>query len=201
MKKSISKILDELKRQSVLEKTKNVKHEDRMLAITEDTGRFFYAVLTGVGAKNALELGTSVGYSTLWIAAALLKNTKTPKILTVEKNPSKVARARRNFRRARILQHIKIRQGRILDVLSAMPKRAVFDFVLIDADKENGPAYFDLVLPMLKVGGIIATDNMLYPEKYRKIMKRYSDYISKKPAVRTITLPIGNGQEITVKIK
>jgi predicted O-methyltransferase YrrM len=162
---------------------------------------FFYAVLRGVGAKNALELGTSTGYSTLWIAAALLENTKNPKILTIEKNPAKIVRAQHNFRRAGVLRYIDIRQGHILGVLAAMPKKETFDFVLIDADKENGRAYFDLVLPLLRVGGIIATDNMLYPAKYRKIMKKYSDYIFKNTHVRTVTLPIGNGQEITVKIK
>ncbi len=197
----ISSVLAKLEKRSCLEKSRkvNVKPEDRMLAITKDTGEFFHTLLVTIKAKKALELGTSTGYSTLYLADALLSCHKTPVILTVEKNPSKIARARRNFRRAGVSNCIKIIPGHILDVLKGMHKKPVFDFVLIDADKENAKEYFDLVLPLLKVGGIIATDNMLYPEKYRKIMSNYSKFIAKKKNVWTVTLPIGNGQEISIK--
>jgi predicted O-methyltransferase YrrM len=106
-----------------------------------------------------------------------------------------------NFDRAGVSRFIQIRHGMILDILREMPKKPVFDFVLIDADKENADEYFDHVLPMLKVGGIVATDNMLFPEKYRKIMRKYSKHIAKKPNVRSATIPLGNGEEITVKIR
>ena len=76
-----------------------------------------------------------------------------------------------------------------------------FDFVLIDADKENVIKYFNLILPMVSVGGVIITDNMLYPEKYKKDMKKFSDYVKKNSKLRTITTPIGNGEEITIKLK
>ncbi|MEK0320760.1 MAG: O-methyltransferase, partial [Nitrosopumilus sp.] len=75
-----------------------------------------------------------------------------------------------------------------------------FDFVLIDADKENVIQYFDLILPMVSVGGVIVTDNMLYPEKFRKDMEKFSNYLKKNPKLRTITSPIGNGEEITIKL-
>lgn len=203
MMTKIATVLSELEKRSQLEKSRkiDVKREDRMLAITQDTGRFFHTLLVVTGAKKALELGTSTGYSTLWIADALLSNHKYPKIVTVEKNPTKISRARRNFERAGVLNFIKIMPNQIFEVLNKMPKKAAFDFVLVDADKENAKKYFDLVLPLLKVGGIIATDNMLYPKKYRKIMRNYSNHISKKPNVWTITLPIGNGQAISIRTK
>jgi predicted O-methyltransferase YrrM len=203
MKAAIVPVLKELERQSHLEKSRrvNVKPEDRMLAITKDTGAFFHALLVAIKAKKALELGTSTGYSTLYIADALLSCHKNPVILTVEKNPSKIKRARRNFERADVSDHIKIIRSHILDVLKNMPKKPAFDFALIDADKENAKKYFDLTLPLLRVGGIIATDNMLYPEKYREIMRDYSRHIAKKKNVWTVTLPIGNGQEISIKTK
>jgi predicted O-methyltransferase YrrM len=203
MKAAIVPVLKELERQSQLEKSRivNVRPEDRMLAITKDTGVFFHALLVAIKAKKALELGTSTGYSTLYIADALLFCHKNPVILTVEKNPSKIKRARRNFKRADVSGHIKIIRSHILEALKNMPKKPVFDFVLIDADKENAKKYFDLTLPLLRVGGVIATDNMLYPEKYREIMRNYSRHIAKKKNVWTITLPIGNGQEISIKTK
>jgi predicted O-methyltransferase YrrM len=203
MNAAIASVLKELEVQSQLEKSRrvNVKPEDRMLAITQDTGQFFHNLLVAIKAKKALEIGTSTGYSTLYIANALLSNHKNPTIITIEKNPSKITRARRNFEHAGVSDHIKIIHNSILNVLKNMPKKPMFDFVLIDADKENVKKYFNLVLPLLRVGGIIATDNMLYPEKYRRIMRSYSKYIAKKKNVWTITLPIGNGQEISIKTK
>ena len=75
-----------------------------------------------------------------------------------------------------------------------------FDFVFLDADKENMIQYFDLVLPMVKSGGIIAADNILYPEKFREDMKKYSKFVASQPNVQSVTVPIGNGEEISFKI-
>ncbi len=54
---------------------------------------------------------------------------------------------------------------------------------------------------MVSVGGVIVTDNMLYPEKYKPDMKNFSDYIKQNLNLRTITTPVGNGEEITIKLK
>lgn len=203
MRRQIIRILVDLEKRSQLEKSRKVKVErqDRMLAITWDTGQLYYALVFATKAKNILELGTSTGYSTLWLSGALLANHKSPKILTIEANPSKIARARQNFEKAGVSKFIKIVPSRILDSLRKLPKRPMFDFVLIDADKENAKKYFDLVMPRLRVGGIIATDNMLYPKKYRRLMNDYARYIARKKNTWTITLPIGNGQEITIKTR
>jgi predicted O-methyltransferase YrrM len=53
---------------------------------------------------------------------------------------------------------------------------------------------------MVSAGGVIVTDNMLYPEKFRQDMKKFSDYLRENPKLRTITSPIGNGEEITIKL-
>ncbi|HWP78193.1 MAG TPA: O-methyltransferase [Candidatus Nitrosotenuis sp.] len=203
MQNKISVVLRNLEKRSQLEKSRkiNVNKDQRMLAITKETGMFFHKLLVSIKARQVLELGTSVGYSTLWFADALAQNHKKSKIITIEQNSQKVKRAMKNFERAGVAKMIRIKHGKILDVLKSMPKNPRFDFVLIDADKENAKKYFDLVLPMTKIGGIIATDNMLYPEKYRKIMYKYSRYIAKKSNVRTATLPFGNGEEITIRIK
>ena len=203
MIKSIIRVLDKLEKQSQLEKTRkvDVARENRMLAITKDTGIFFHALLMANGAQSALELGTSTGYSTLHITRAMLQYNRKPKITTIEKNPSKIRRARRNFEHAGVSKFINISQGHITDALGRIPRKPTFDFVLIDADKENVKKYFDLTLPRLKVGGIIATDNMLYPKKYRRIMNNYAKYIAEKPNVWTRTFSIGNGEEITIKVK
>ena len=123
----------------------------------------------------------------------------------MEHNPAKIRRAKENFLNAGIQETIQIKEGNAISVLNELSDqekyRNFFDFVLIDADKENVIKYFDLVFPMVALGGVIITDNMLYPEKYREEMKKYSEYLKRNSNVRTTTSQIGNGEEITVKIK
>lgn len=205
MLESIAEILAKLEEQSTLEKSKkfNIVPEDRMLAITKETGELLNMILRIKNAKNMLEIGMSVGYSTIWCAEAI--HEQSGKIITVEQNPSKIKRAKENFQKAGITDMITIRQGLAMEILKELSLQKeydeFFDFVLIDADKENLIEYFDLILPMISVGGVIVTDNMLYPEKYRQDMIFFSDYLKQNPKLRTITTPIGNGEEITIKLK
>ncbi|MGH1566293.1 MAG: O-methyltransferase [Nitrosopumilus sp.] len=201
----IFEVLEELEVQSILEKSRkvNVLPEDRMLAITKETGELLNMILRLKNAKNILEVGTSTGYSTIWCAEAILE--KSGKIITIEQNPNKIKRARENFQKAGISDRIRIEEGLAIQKLTELnlqkKYRDFFDFVLIDADKENIIEYFNLILPMVPIGGIIITDNMLYPEKYRQDMKKFSDYLKKNLNLRTITSPIGNGEEITIRLK
>ncbi|MGI9567970.1 MAG: O-methyltransferase [Nitrosopumilus sp.] len=205
MKKLILEILIRLEKQSALEKSRkvNVPSEDRMLAITKETGELINMLLRLKKAKKVLEVGMSTGYSTIWCAEALLE--QSGEIITIEKNPGKISRAINNFQDAGIRDSITIKKGLAMDVLKELNSKKeygeFFDFVLIDADKENVMEYFDLILPMVAVGGLIVTDNMLYPKKYKPDMKKFSEHIKKNPNVRTITTPIGNGEEITIKLE
>jgi len=201
---SISKVLNELETQSDLEKSRrsDVPPEDRMLAITKETGELLNMILRLKNAKNMLEVGMSTGYSTIWCAESI--SEQSGKIITIEKNPSKIKRAKENFQKAGVTDTITIKEGLAMQVLTELSLQQrykdFFDFVLIDADKENVIEYFDLIFPMVSVGGVIVTDNMLYPEKFRQDMKKFSDYLKKNPKLRTITSPIGNGEEITIKL-
>ena len=205
MMKSIFDVLEKLEEQSTLEKSKkfDIAPEDRMLAITKETGELLNMILRIKNAKNVLEIGMSTGYSTIWCAEAIYE--QSGKIITIEKNPSKIKRAKENFQKSGIADTITIRDGLAMDILQELSLQKAyaefFDFVLIDADKENLVEYIDLILPMTSAGGVIVTDNMLYPEKYRQDMKNFSDYLKQNPKLRTITMPIGNGEEITVKLK
>jgi len=205
MKTPIFEVLKKLEKQSSLEKSRevDVPADERMLAITKDTGELLNMIIRLKNAKNMLEVGMSVGYSTIWCAEAIIENDG--KIITIEQNPKKIKRAKENFEKAEVSRNITIQEGtamRILREFSLQEKyKEFFDFVLIDADKENVIEYFDMILPLVSVGGVIITDNMLFPEKYREAMKKYSDHIQASPNVRTITSPIGNGEEITVKLR
>jgi caffeoyl-CoA O-methyltransferase len=214
----IQRVLARLGKQSKLERSGQIKvlPEDEMLAITPDTGLFFKIILNAMYAKRILEVGTSVGYSTLWFADAMIQNGITKAggakpIITIDRNHSKIERATKNFDEAEVRGLIKVFEDSAMNALHellnnfqynehAKKTDGLFDFVFFDADKENLREYFDLVLPMLRIGGIIATDNMLYPADYRHLMLEYADHVRSKPFVRSVTVPIGNGEEITIKL-
>jgi caffeoyl-CoA O-methyltransferase len=199
----IRRVISRLDEQSNRERRgeADVAPGQEMLAITADTGAFFSILLKAIRAKSVLEIGTSAGFSTLWFAEAVMSNTKKGRIVTIEANSKKVERASRNFQQASVGRLIEIIEGFALDVLPKLRGRSKFDFVFIDADKENIIEYFDLALPIVQVGGIIAADNMLYPEHYRSDMERYARYVRCKSNVQSVTVPIGMGEELTIRLR
>ncbi|MGH9992766.1 MAG: O-methyltransferase, partial [Nitrososphaera sp.] len=164
MNRRIWRVISSLNRESNLQRTRKGKFSsDReMLAITADTGMFYSILIQATKATRILEIGTSSGFSTLWFADAILsvlknKSRSAGSIITIEANPEKVHWASKNFEDAGVDKMIKIIQGQALRSLNRLRKtEVVFDFAFIDADKENMIEYFDWVLPMVRVGGIIA---------------------------------------------
>ena len=205
MRENIKSVLRKLGKRSELEKSEKIQvnHDERMLTISNETGEFFNILLKAMKAKKILEVGMSVGFSTLWFADAILANNG--KIVTIEENQDKITRAKKNFEEAGVSAQIEIQEGKALQILQKLAtsesEQQQFDFVFLDADKENNIEYFDLVLPLVRVGGIIATDNILYPEEFRPEMKKFTEYIKSKPNVQTMTLDLGNGEEISIKTK
>jgi predicted O-methyltransferase YrrM len=196
------RVISKLDRQSKKERQGKAKVDpgQEMLAITSDTGMFFSIMLKAMRARRVLEIGTSTGFSTLWFADAVMSVTIKPRVITIEADAEKIKRAKKNFVQAGVDDIMEIRQGVALDVLRKIKKKNYFDFVFIDADKENMLEYFDLVLPMTRVGGIIAADNMLFPEHYRPYMDRYARYVRRRPSVQSVTVPVGMGEEVTLKL-
>jgi caffeoyl-CoA O-methyltransferase len=196
----VLKVISRLNKQANRERNGRVKVEpdQEMLAITADTGIFFSVLLKAIRARRILEVGTSAGFSTLWFADAIGKNRNT-KIITIEMNPQKVEWALKNFKEAGFDKIIEIKQGLALDLLQNL--KGKFDFVFLDADKENIIRYFDLVLPSVRIGGIIAADNMLYPDHFRPVMRKYARHVHSKPNTQSITVPIGLGEEITIRLR
>jgi predicted O-methyltransferase YrrM len=205
--KKITSVLCTLEKRSNYEEKnyKKIPREKRMLAITKDTGVFYNILLKTHKPKKILEIGTSFGYSTLWFADAIIG--KNSKIITIEQNPKKINLAQKNFRKAGVSQMIEIKAVMAKDVLLELKKslrsnpKNYFDFVFIDADKEEYSFYFDICLSMLKKDGIIAADNILFPTRFKKYIKKYLNHIHKISSVESITIPVGNGQEISFKKK
>ena len=200
----ILQLLEKLEIQSNLEKTRQVSipQDERMLAISKDTGQLIDLLLRLLDAKFVLEIGMSVGYSTLWSANVIQKNLGM--ITCIENNPKKISMAKNNFSLAGIEKSVEIIQNNANDAILLLNNDTSllshFDFILIDADKENIVQYVESVLPLLRIGGIIMVDNMLYPEKYRPEMNKLKSYLNTRQNLHFFTLGVGNGEEIILKI-
>jgi len=199
----IETVLNKIEKQEKLEQEypNQIPNSEKVLAIGRDTGIFYNILLHGIKAKNILEIGMSTGYSTIWFADAISKNNG--KIITIDHDEKKIERAKKNFEDAGLSDLIEIHHGDALKVISSIKDKLqsseYFDFIFIDADKERYIQYFDNVLPILKKGGLIGADNILFPERFQKFTKPYVEHVRKNPKIKSVTLPIDNGEELSLK--
>ena len=181
-----------------------IPSEKRLNCVSKNIGMFYNILLKSINAKNILEIGMSVGYSGLWFADAVMSNKQLDgQIITIDREKFKIERARQNFEEAGANSLIKIREGearKILHEIKAEFKENYFDFIFIDADKESYIEYFDLCLPLVRKGGIIGADNILFPERFNEMMADYLSHVRSNSNVQSVTIPIDNGEEITIKI-
>ena len=200
----IESVLQRIEKQEKFEQENphKVPNIEKVLAIGRDTGIFYNILLTSINAKKVLEIGMSAGYSTIWFADAISKNDGN--IITIDHDLNKIERAKNNFEEAGVDDFIDIKHGDALQILNEISIQEnfqnFFDFVFIDADKERYIQYFDSVLPLVKIGGIIAADNILYPERFRKFTSPYVEHVRKNPKINSVTIPIDNGEELSLKL-
>ena len=162
--------------------------------ISADTGEFFHIMVLISKAKNILEVGTSNGYSTIWLGEAVKQNKG--KVTTIEIAEHKVEMATENIKRAKLDKTIKILHG---DALKEIPKlKGKFDFLFLDAVKEDYINYFKLVYPKLAKNAVIVADNAIMFENY---MKDYLNHVRNNKNIRSVLVPIGSGVEFTLKLK
>ncbi len=180
-----------------------IPNSEKVLAIGRNTGIFYNILLKSMDAKKILEIGMSLGYSTIWFAEAISKKTGG-KIITIDQDKKKIELAKRNFEDAGLSDFIDIRHGDALEVLLDIKNESnsseSFDFVFIDADKERYIQYFDVLFPMVKPGGLIGADNILFPERFQKFASLYVKHVRNNPKIRSVTLPIDNGEELSLKL-
>jgi len=180
-----------------------VPSEKRLNCISKNIGTFYNIMLKSINAKKILEIGMSVGYSGLWFADAIMSNTQDGQITTIDREQFKIDSATRNFEEAGVSSLIKIRKGEARKILHEIKEEFgenYFDFIFIDADKESYIEYFDLCLPLVRKGGIIAADNILFPERFNEMMADYLSHVRSNPNVQSVTVPIDNGEEVTIKL-
>lgn len=138
----------------------NAAAELPSIDVAPNQGKFLHLLARMQGAKRILELGTLGGYSTIWLARALPADGK---LITLEFEPRHAAVARANIERAGLSHLVELRLGPAIDSLAQLHREAAppFDFIFIDADKPNIPAYLEGALRLSRPGTVILVDNVI----------------------------------------
>lgn len=168
---------------------------DKMVALEKEKAEFCYALCRALGAKRAVECGTSFGVSTLYLAQAI-KDNGGGTVIATEWEAAKAKVARQNFAAAGLSQFIDLREGDLADTLKVID--GPVDFVLLDIWAEAVMPAITNIAPHLRQGAVIIADNT---ESARRGYEAYFTFIADpKNRLKTLTLPFPGGLEMTVRV-
>ncbi len=173
--------------ESVLKRIEKFDEEVPTARISRSNGEFLRFLVLATKSKKVLELGSSVGYSTIWLASAL-KETKGH-IYTVETSQDRAELAKINFQDSGLGKNIILIEKDALEVMSSW-KNGKLDIVFIDAMKRDYLKYYLAAMPLLKKGGIIIADDVI---KLKDKMKDFLSYVNNDKSVYALTLDLDDG--------
>jgi predicted O-methyltransferase YrrM len=174
-----------------------------------EQGQFLHLLARLTGARKTLEVGVFLGYSSTWVALALPAGGK---VLACDRSEEYTARARQLWRAAGVEDKIELRLGPALDTLDTLiagGQGGSFDFAFIDADKGNYANYYDRAMVLVRPGGLIAIDNVLWDGDVIDAGKTDADteairaFNRKLQADERVTLslvPLGDGLTLACKL-
>ncbi len=160
----------------------------------KESVNFLNMLIRALNAKNALELGTSNGYSGIWIAHALKKTGG--RLTTIEFWDKRLKAAIENFKACGVYDIITPKLGSACDILASMQDER-FDFVFMDANKLEYIKYFKLIHPILKPGGVILADNIT---SHSKKVAPYVNEILNHPQYQSELLNFPDGMLMSLKL-
>jgi caffeoyl-CoA O-methyltransferase len=180
------------------------------MQITSEVGKMLHVLALAVGARRILEVGTLLGYSAIWMARALPPEGR---LTTIEIDPHRAAEAWEWIARAGVADRVEVKSGPALDVLPALAseardRRAPYDFVFIDAAKQEYPAYLDWALELVRPGSVIAADNTLLGSAGSVVdtasatpalaaVKAFNERLATDPRLISTIVPIREGVSIS----
>jgi caffeoyl-CoA O-methyltransferase len=164
--------------------------------------RVLYQLAVIGKAKKVFEMGSAIGYSTIWWARAVGEGGR---VIYTDGDPKRAEKARRYFERAGVSQRIVVRVGDALEILSE--QKEPYDIIFNDVDKTDYPRVFRLALPHLKSSGLFITDNVLWsgkvgkpnPDETTKAILEFNRLIYESKDLFTTILPIRDGVAVCVK--
>jgi caffeoyl-CoA O-methyltransferase len=166
-------------------------------------GRILHQLALIAGAKTVFEMGSAIGYSTIWWARAVGEGGR---VIYTDGDPKNAEQAHRFFDRAGVAERITIKTGDALELLSE--EKQQFDIIFNDVDKEDYPRVFRLAISHLRQGGLFVTDNVLWSGKVAqknpaeastKAILEFNRLLYSSPGLFTTILPIRDGVAVAVK--
>jgi predicted O-methyltransferase YrrM len=178
------------------------------MQISPEQGQFMALLVQAIGARRAIEIGTFTGYSALWVASALPPDGR---LVCCDVSAEWTAVGKRYWDKAGVAGKIDLRIApalQTLDALLAAGGAGAYDFAFIDADKTGYDAYYERCLQLLRRGGMIAIDNVLWGGSVVDPKKRSADTLALRALNRKIhrdervamsMLPVGDGVTLALK--
>ncbi|MBF0407523.1 MAG: O-methyltransferase [Candidatus Riflebacteria bacterium] len=167
--------------------------DEFLICVGPATGSLINTIIKESKGRSILEVGTSYGYSTIWLAEAARETGG--KVTTLEIHPGKIEFARKKVEKAGLGDYVDFRQG---DALSIIPELSGnFDFVLLDLWKDLYVPCLNLIYPKLNPGALIVADNIIHPESARKDALEYQKNIRSRKDITSVLLPVGSGIELS----
>ena len=169
------------------------RRDEMLLPVGRAAGVLLNLLIREGGAKRILEVGSSYGYSTHWLADGA--RAVDGHVTSLELLAPKTDYARERLSRAGLAGFVEFRVGDALSSLRALA--GPFDFALIDLWKDLYVPVFELLYPKLAPGAIVVADNMLFPDSARAHAQAYRDRVRAAPEVSSVLLAVGNGLEVS----
>ena len=166
-------------------------------------GRVLHQLAQMINAKSIFELGSAIGYSTIWWARAV---GESGRVTYTDGNPKNAQEARGYFERAGVGKQINVKVGDALELLSE--EKQEFDIIFNDVDKEDYPRVFRIALAKLRKGGLFVTDNVLWSgraaqkdpqEANTKAIQEFNRQLYASPDLFTTILPLRDGVAVAQK--
>lgn len=190
-------------RDEVLEQMESEAVERNIPIVGPLVGRLLHQLALMIQARTIFEMGSAIGYSTIWWARAVGEGGR---VFYTDGNRKNAEEARGYFERAGVLDRIDIKTGDALEILSE--QNGEFDIIFNDIDKEDYPRAFRLALPRLRKGGLFVTDNVLWSGKVAqqnpgeastKAILEFNKLLYGSPELFTTILPIRDGVAVAIK--
>ena len=186
----VASVLERLYGEDAAQREANLPSSQRTRNVDRETGRWLGLVVRATNARNVLEIGSSNGVSTIWLAAAVRANGG--QVTGTEILPDRAAEANRNLAEAGLASVAHIVAGDALQTVASLP--GPFDLVFIDAEKDDYVNHFALIGERVRPGGLILADNVVSHD-----LSAYQAMLRGRYDVETVTIPIGRGIEFTLK--
>jgi predicted O-methyltransferase YrrM len=186
----VTAVLDRLYEEDAAQRAANLPSSQRTRNVDRETGRWLNLLVRATGARSLLEIGSSNGVSTLWLAAAVVETGG--RITGTELISERAAEANANLAAAGLDAVARVLVGDAAE--SIAEAGAPFDFVFIDAEKNDYVGHFLAVIDLILPGGLILADNVISHD-----LSAYQTLLRARDDVETITMPIGRGIEFTLK--